>query len=98
VLDAEHACDGCLLGRREFGEAYIMQQKTSEFLTKEISRCHDMTDKPFGVNRTFLSTFSSPPYPECIAAIRQGYVKAMGNAGRSPEQYMLTRSRPRASR
>jgi nitronate monooxygenase len=47
-----------------------------------------MTDKPFGVNLTFLPSFSAPPYPEYIAAIREGGVKIVETAGRSPEQYM----------
>jgi NADH:quinone reductase (non-electrogenic) len=65
-----------------------LTQKTPELLAKEIARCRDMTDKPFGVNLTFLPTFSAPPYPEYIAAIREGGVKVVETAGRSPEQYM----------
>jgi NADH:quinone reductase (non-electrogenic) len=65
-----------------------LTQKTPELLAKEIARCRDMTDKPIGVNLTFLPTFSSPPYPEYIAAIREGGVKVVETAGRSPEQYM----------
>jgi NAD(P)H-dependent flavin oxidoreductase YrpB (nitropropane dioxygenase family) len=65
-----------------------LTQRTPELLAKEIARCRDMTDKPFGVNLTFLPTFSAPPYPEYIAAIREGGVKAVETAGRSPEQYM----------
>src|SRR5690349_10380171 len=65
-----------------------LTQKTPELLAKEIARCRDMTDKPFGVNLTFLPTFSAPPYPEYIAAIREGGVKIVETAGRSPEQYM----------
>lgn len=65
-----------------------LTQKTPELLAKEIARCRDMTDKPFGVNLTFLPSFTAPPYPEYIAAIREGGVKAVETAGRSPEQYM----------
>jgi nitronate monooxygenase len=65
-----------------------LTQKTPELLAKEIARCRDMTDKPFGVNLTFLPAFTSPPYPEYIAAIREGGVKIVETAGRSPEQYM----------
>ena len=65
-----------------------LTQKTPELLAKEIARCRDMTDKAIGVNLTFLPTFSSPPYPEYIAAIREGGVKVVETAGRSPEQYM----------
>ena len=65
-----------------------LTQKTPERLAKEIARCRDMTNKPFGVNLTFLPSFSAPPYPEYIAAIREGGVKVVETAGRSPEQYM----------
>jgi NAD(P)H-dependent flavin oxidoreductase YrpB (nitropropane dioxygenase family) len=65
-----------------------LTQKTPELLAKEIARCRDMTDKPIGVNLTFLPTFSSPPYPEYIAAVKEGGVKVVETAGRSPEQYM----------
>jgi nitronate monooxygenase len=65
-----------------------LTQKTPELLAKEIARCRDMTDKPFGVNLTFLPAFSAPPYPEYIAAIVEGGVKIVETAGRSPEQYM----------
>jgi nitronate monooxygenase len=66
-----------------------LTQKTPELLAKEIARCRDMTDKPFGVNLTFLPTFAKPPYPEYIAAIKEGGIKAVETAGRSPEEYML---------
>ena len=65
-----------------------LTQKTPELLAKEIGRCRDMTDKPFGVNLTFLPTFAAPPYPEYIAAIVEGGVKIVETAGRSPEAYM----------
>ncbi|WP_342739570.1 nitronate monooxygenase family protein [Bradyrhizobium sp. B117] len=65
-----------------------LTQKTPELLAKEIARCRDMTDKPFGVNLTFLPTLSAPPYPEYIAVIREGGIKVVETAGRSPEAYM----------
>ncbi|WP_050386803.1 NAD(P)H-dependent flavin oxidoreductase [Bradyrhizobium pachyrhizi] len=67
-----------------------LTQQTPEKLAKEIERCRDMTDKPFGVNLTFLPSISQPPYPEYIAAICEGGVKIVETAGRSPEQYMPT--------
>ena len=48
-----------------------LTQRTPELLANEIRRCRDMTDKPFGVNLTFLPTVSSPDYP--------GYIKAISN-------------------
>jgi nitronate monooxygenase len=65
-----------------------LTQKTPELLAKEIARCRNMTDKPIGVNLTFLPSFTAPPYPEYIAAIREGGVRIVETAGRSPEQYM----------
>ena len=41
-----------------------LTQPTPEDLAREIDRCHDMTDEPFGVNLTFLPSFAAPPYPE----------------------------------
>jgi NADH:quinone reductase (non-electrogenic) len=65
-----------------------LTQKTPELLAAEIARCRNMTDKPFGVNLTFLPSFAAPPYPEYVAAIREGGVRIVETAGRSPEQYM----------
>jgi len=65
-----------------------LTQKTPDDLANEIARCHEMTDKPFGVNLTFLPAFTDPPYPEYIQAIIEGGIKAVETAGRSPEAYM----------
>ncbi|TNE36961.1 MAG: nitronate monooxygenase, partial [Alphaproteobacteria bacterium] len=65
-----------------------LTQRTPEDLAKEIARCKEMTDKPFGVNLTFLPSFTAPPYPEYIQAIIDGGVKIVETAGRSPEAYM----------
>ena len=61
---------------------------TPEKLAAAIKRCHEMTDKPFGVNLTFLPTFANPPYAELIQAIVEGGVRIVETAGRSPEEYM----------
>src|ERR1700694_6057980 len=65
-----------------------LTQRPAGLLGQEIAKCRDMTDKPFGVNLTFLPAFTAPPYPEYIAAIREGGIKIVETAGRSPEQYM----------
>ena len=70
------------------GVITALTQRTPELLAREIARCKDMTDKPFGVNLTFLPTFSASPYSEYIAAIVEGGVKIVETAGRSPEQYL----------
>lgn len=65
-----------------------LTQKTPELLAREIARCREMTDKPFGVNLTFLPTFAVPPYVEYIQAITEGGVRIVETAGRSPEEHM----------
>jgi nitronate monooxygenase len=65
-----------------------LTQKTPELLAKEIARCREMTDKPIGVNLTFLPAFTKPPYPEYIRAIIEGGVKIVETAGRNPEPYL----------
>ena len=65
-----------------------LTQQTPEDLAKEIARCHEMTDKPFGVNLTFLPALMKPPYPEYIKAIIDGGVKIVETAGRNPEAHL----------
>jgi nitronate monooxygenase len=65
-----------------------LTQGTPEKLAKEIARCRDMTDQPFGVNLTFLPGFTKPPYPEYIAAIIEGGVRIVETAGRSPKDHL----------
>lgn len=61
---------------------------TPEKLANEIARCKDMTDKPFGVNLTFLPTVNAPDYPGLVKAIIDGGVKAVETAGNNPAQVM----------
>jgi nitronate monooxygenase len=65
-----------------------LTQRTPEALANEIKRCREMTDKPFGVNLTFLPTVSSPDYPGYIRAIIDGGVKAVETAGNNPQKWM----------
>ena len=65
-----------------------LTQRTPELLAAEIRRCREMTDKPFGVNLTFLPTVSSPDYPGYIRAIIDGGVKAVETAGNNPQKWM----------
>ena len=43
-----------------------LTQKSPEDLAKEIARCREMTDKPIGVNLTFLPVVEAPDYPGYI--------------------------------
>jgi len=65
-----------------------LTQKTPEDLAKEIARCRQMTDKPFGVNITFLPIIDAPDYPGYIDAIINGGVKVVETAGRNPQEYL----------
>lgn len=65
-----------------------LTQPTPEDLEKEIARCREMTDRPFGVNLTFLPSFKAPPYAEYIDVIIRSGIKVVETAGRSPEAYM----------
>jgi len=62
-----------------------LTQRTPDDLAKEIARCRAMTDKPFGVNLTFLPTVTSPDYPGYVRAILEGGVTVVETAGRNPE-------------
>ncbi|MAT00832.1 MAG: nitronate monooxygenase [Rhodobacteraceae bacterium] len=65
-----------------------LTQKTPEDLANEISKCNDMTDKPFAVNLTFLPTVTAPDYPAYVKAIIKGGVKVVETAGRNPAQVL----------
>lgn len=61
-----------------------LTQKTPELLANEIAKCRAMTDKPFGVNLTFLPMVNTPDYPGYVRAIIEGGVKAVETAGNNP--------------
>ena len=65
-----------------------LTQKTPEDLANEISKCNDMTEKPFAVNLTFLPTVTAPDYPAYVKAIIEGGVKVVETAGRNPVQVL----------
>ena len=65
-----------------------LTQKSAADLANEIARCRDMTDKPFGVNLTFLPVVNSPDYPGMVKAIIDGGVKVVETAGNNPVQVL----------
>ena len=65
-----------------------LTQGTPEKLTDEIKRCNQMTDKPFGVNMTFLPTLTPPDYPAMFQAVIDGGVKVVETAGNNPQQWL----------
>jgi len=65
-----------------------LTQKAAADLANEIARCKDMTDKPFGVNLTFLPVVDQPDYPGMVKAIIEGGVKVVETAGNNPQSVL----------
>ncbi|MDD9889068.1 MAG: nitronate monooxygenase family protein [Gammaproteobacteria bacterium] len=65
-----------------------LTQPTPDDLLKEIERCREMTDKPFGVNLTILPTIKPVPYEEYAQAIVDSGIKIVETAGRNPEPFL----------
>lgn len=65
-----------------------LTQRTPENLAKEIARCKEMTDKPFGVNLTFLPAVTPPDYPGFVRTIIESGVKIVETAGNNPQQVL----------
>ena len=65
-----------------------LTQKTPELLAREIARCRERTDKPFGVNLTFLPAVNPPDYPGYVKAIVEGGVKIVETAGNNPQKWL----------
>ncbi len=59
-----------------------------EALRAEIHKCRKMTDKPFGVNLTFLPALRIIDYPAFIDVCIEEGIKFIETAGRNPEPYM----------
>jgi nitronate monooxygenase len=65
-----------------------LTQGNPENLAKEIHRCREMTNKPFGVNLTFLPSVTPPDYPGYIKSIIDGGVKIVETAGNNPQKWL----------
>ena len=65
-----------------------LTQGTPEKLAAEIDRCREMTDKPIGVNMTFLPTLTPPDYPALFKVIIDAGIKVVETAGNNPAQYL----------
>lgn len=61
-----------------------------ERLAEEIKKCKEHTDKPFGVNLTFLPSVREPDYPGYVRAIIEGGVKIVETAGNNPARVLPT--------
>jgi NADH:quinone reductase (non-electrogenic) len=65
-----------------------LTQGSPDNLAKEIQRCREMTNRPFGVNLTFLPAVTPPDYPGYIKAIIDGGVKIVETAGNNPQKWL----------
>lgn len=71
-----------------FGILTALTQPTPDALCKEIARCREMTDKPFGVNLTILPSINPPPYGEYVDAIIDSGIKIVETAGNNPKEFI----------
>ena len=67
-----------------------LTQPTPEALAKEIARCREMTDQPFGVNLTILPTINPVPYDEYRDVIVDCGVPFVETAGNNPAPHLPT--------
>ncbi|MBA4012707.1 MAG: nitronate monooxygenase [Phenylobacterium sp.] len=65
-----------------------LTQGTPEKLKAEIERCKAMTDKPFGVNLTFLPAVTPPDYPGFVKVIIESGIKVVETAGNNPAKWL----------
>ncbi|ONH31738.1 NAD(P)H-dependent flavin oxidoreductase [Pseudofrankia asymbiotica] len=70
------------------GMITALTQPTPEALEKEIARCREMTDKPFGVNLTILPTVKPPPLVEYREVIVGSGIKIVETAGFTPVDHL----------
>ncbi len=65
-----------------------LTQPSPDDLRKEIARCRELTDKPFGVNLTILPSVNPPPYAEYRKAIIDSGIKIVETAGHNPREHV----------
>ncbi|HLI66247.1 MAG TPA: nitronate monooxygenase [Caulobacteraceae bacterium] len=65
-----------------------LTQPNPDALGREIARCREMTNKPFGVNLTFLPSVNPPDYPGYMRVIIESGVKVVETAGNNPQQVL----------
>jgi NAD(P)H-dependent flavin oxidoreductase YrpB (nitropropane dioxygenase family) len=65
-----------------------LTQPTPDDLAREIQRCRAMTDKPFGVNLTFLPAVKPPDYPGYVRVIVEQGIRVVETAGNNPQKWL----------
>lgn len=72
------------------GTVTALSQRTPDDLRLEIERCRSMTDRPFGVNLTFLPIVKAPDYAGYVRVIIDSGVKVVETAGNNPAEWLPT--------
>ena len=65
-----------------------LTQPTPADLAKEIAKCRELTDRPFGVNLTIPPTINPPPYDEYRQVIVDAGIKIVETAGSNPAPHL----------
>ena len=65
-----------------------LSHDTPEKLRSEIYKVRDLTEKPFGVNLTFLPSLRPPDFPAYVQVCIDEGVKFIETAGRNPQQFL----------
>jgi NAD(P)H-dependent flavin oxidoreductase YrpB (nitropropane dioxygenase family) len=65
-----------------------LTQPTPDDLGREIGRCRKMTDRPFGVNLTFLPAVKPPDYAGYVRVIIEHRVPVVETAGNNPQKWL----------
>ncbi len=65
-----------------------LTQPTPEDLVREVARCRELTDRPFGVNLTILPAITPPPYAEYRQAIIESGIEIVETAGSNPAEHI----------
>ena len=65
-----------------------LTQGTPEKLGNEIDKCKALTDKPFGVNLTFLPSLTPPDYPGLVDILISKGIKVVETAGNNPKKWL----------
>ena len=67
-----------------------LSHDTPEKLRAEIRKVRELTDKPFGINLTFLPSLRPPDFPAYVQVCVDEGVRFIETAGRNPEAIMPT--------
>ena len=64
-----------------------LTQPTPQDLFDEVERCHELTDKPFGINLTTLPSITRPPYEEYRDAAVAAGIAVVETSGSNPADF-----------